>query len=67
MREVGAAIRQGANAYLLRQFKAIVLLVFVLTGLLWATTEATAAGGARPGGGLLPGGDVLVDWSASSA
>ena len=28
MREVGAAIRQGANAYLGRQFRAIVLLVF---------------------------------------
>ena len=41
MREVGAAIRQGANAYLARQFKAIILLVFVLTGLLWATAEAT--------------------------
>ena len=31
MREVGAAIRQGANAYLGRQFQAIILLVFVLT------------------------------------
>ena len=60
MREVGAAIRQGANAYLARQFRAIVLLVFVLTGLIWATAEATAAGGHRPGGGLLHGGDVLL-------
>ncbi len=40
MREVGAAIRQGANAYLARQFRAIILLVFVLTGLIWATTES---------------------------
>ncbi len=39
MREVGAAIRQGANAYLARQFRAIILLVFILTGLIWATTE----------------------------
>jgi K(+)-stimulated pyrophosphate-energized sodium pump len=41
MREVGAAIRQGANAYLGRQFRAIILLVFILTGLIWATTEGT--------------------------
>jgi K(+)-stimulated pyrophosphate-energized sodium pump len=40
MREVGAAIRQGANAYLRRQFRAIILLVFLLTGLIWATTES---------------------------
>jgi K(+)-stimulated pyrophosphate-energized sodium pump len=40
MREVGAAIRQGANAYLARQFRAIILLVFILTGLIWATTES---------------------------
>ncbi len=39
MREVGQAIRQGANAYLGRQFRAILLLVFLLTGLIWATTE----------------------------
>ncbi len=41
MREVGAAIRQGAKAYLARQFRAIILLVFILTGLIWATTEGT--------------------------
>ncbi len=39
MREVGAAIRQGANAYLGRQFRAIIVGVFVLTGIIWATTE----------------------------
>jgi K(+)-stimulated pyrophosphate-energized sodium pump len=39
MRDIGAAIRQGANAYLGRQFRAIVLLVFILTGVIWATTE----------------------------
>ena len=39
MREVGAAIRQGANAYLTRQFKAIIFLVFILSALVWATTE----------------------------
>jgi K(+)-stimulated pyrophosphate-energized sodium pump len=42
MREVGAAIRQGANAYLARQFKAIAPLMVVLTGLLWVTAESTA-------------------------
>jgi K(+)-stimulated pyrophosphate-energized sodium pump len=41
MRDVGAAIRQGANAYLARQFKAIAPLMVVLTGLLWATAEST--------------------------
>ncbi len=41
MREVGAAIRQGANAYLGRQFRAIVLLVFVLTAIVYFTAEAT--------------------------
>ncbi len=41
MREVGAAIRQGANAYLARQFKAIAPLMVVLTGLLWVTAEST--------------------------
>ena len=41
MREVGAAIRQGANAYLARQFQAIAPLMVVLTGLLWATAEST--------------------------
>ena len=40
MRDVGAAIRQGANAYLGRQFQAIAPLMVVLTGLLWATAES---------------------------
>ena len=39
--EVGEAIRQGANAYFARQFKAIAPLMVVLTGLLWATAEST--------------------------
>ena len=43
MREVGAAIRQGANAYLARQFRAIVLLVFLLTGVVYFTAEAAGA------------------------
>ena len=43
MREVGAAIRQGANAYLARQFRAIIFLVIILTGLIWATTESIQA------------------------
>jgi K(+)-stimulated pyrophosphate-energized sodium pump len=43
MREVGAAIRQGANAYLGRQFRAIVLLVFLLTAAVYFTAEAAGA------------------------
>ena len=43
MREVGAAIRQGANAYLGRQFKAIVGLVFLLTALVYFTAETAGA------------------------
>jgi len=43
MREVGAAIRQGANAYLVRQFKAILLLMFVLTVLVYASAESAGA------------------------
>ncbi len=43
MREVGAAIRQGANAYLGRQFRAIVLLVFLLTAVVYFTAEAAGA------------------------
>ena len=39
MQVVADAIRKGANAYLARQFRAIILLVFLLTGLLWASTE----------------------------
>ena len=42
MREVAAAIRQGANAYLGRQFKAIIGLVFLITAILYFTAEATA-------------------------
>jgi K(+)-stimulated pyrophosphate-energized sodium pump len=43
MRDIGAAIRQGANAYLARQFKAIILLVFLLAALIWATAESGSA------------------------
>jgi K(+)-stimulated pyrophosphate-energized sodium pump len=43
MREVGTAIRQGANAYLGRQFRAIVLLVFLLTAVVYFTAEAAGA------------------------
>jgi K(+)-stimulated pyrophosphate-energized sodium pump len=38
MREVADAIRQGANAYLGRQFKAIIGLVFLITAILYFTT-----------------------------
>jgi len=40
MREIGAAIRQGANAYLARQFKAISWLMLLLTFLIYVTTGA---------------------------
>ncbi len=39
MQFVAEAIRKGANAYLAQQFRAIILLVFVITGIVWATTE----------------------------
>jgi K(+)-stimulated pyrophosphate-energized sodium pump len=40
MRDVGAAIRQGANAYLARQFKAIIWLMLVLTFIIYATAKS---------------------------
>jgi K(+)-stimulated pyrophosphate-energized sodium pump len=43
MQEVGAAIRQGANAYLGRQFRAIILLVFLLTAILYFTAQSIEA------------------------
>jgi len=43
MRDVGTAIRQGANAYLARQFKAISWLMLVLTFIIYATTESIQA------------------------
>jgi K(+)-stimulated pyrophosphate-energized sodium pump len=43
MREIAAAIREGAKAYLIRQFRAIIPLVIVLTILIWATTESGSA------------------------
>src|SRR5207249_7183711 len=42
MRTIARAIRQGANAYLYRQFKAIVLLVFLITAIVYFTTAAEA-------------------------
>ena len=37
MRKVSGAIRLGANAYLQRQFKALLPILFLLTGLLYFT------------------------------
>jgi K(+)-stimulated pyrophosphate-energized sodium pump len=39
MQGVARAIKEGANAYLGRQFRAIILLVFVLTGILYFATS----------------------------
>jgi K(+)-stimulated pyrophosphate-energized sodium pump len=68
MRTVARAIKEGANAYLYRQFKAIVLLVFLITAILYFTASAetgrrSAGGGRRPSswGRPSPG------WSASAA
>jgi K(+)-stimulated pyrophosphate-energized sodium pump len=43
MRDVGTAIRQGANAYLARQFKAISWLMLVLTFIIYVTTRSIQA------------------------
>ncbi|MEO6808898.1 MAG: sodium/proton-translocating pyrophosphatase, partial [Isosphaeraceae bacterium] len=43
MRTVAKAIRQGANAYLYRQFRAIVLLVFLITAILYFATSGETA------------------------
>jgi K(+)-stimulated pyrophosphate-energized sodium pump len=45
MREVGKAIREGANAYLGRQFKAIVGLVFLIAAILYFATPKEEANG----------------------
>jgi K(+)-stimulated pyrophosphate-energized sodium pump len=45
MQEVARAIKSGANAYLARQFRAIILLVFVLTGIVWAATAGGESAG----------------------
>ncbi|MBI4598539.1 MAG: sodium-translocating pyrophosphatase [Candidatus Omnitrophica bacterium] len=42
MKRISGAIRLGANAYLQRQFKAIALLILVLTGLLYFTAGETS-------------------------
>ncbi len=63
MQGIAEAIRQGANAYLGRQFKAIIFLVFLLTAILYFANPAetgqehVSLGRAA---GLLRGGDVLV-------
>jgi K(+)-stimulated pyrophosphate-energized sodium pump len=44
MQFVGDAIRRGANAYLMRQFRAIGPLIIIITGILWATTSGETKG-----------------------
>jgi K(+)-stimulated pyrophosphate-energized sodium pump len=45
MRGVARAIKEGANAYLYRQFKAIVLLVFLISAILYFATAGEGAAG----------------------
>ncbi len=45
MRTVAAAIRAGANAYLGRQFKAIIFLVFLITVILYFAASSEEIGG----------------------
>jgi K(+)-stimulated pyrophosphate-energized sodium pump len=45
MRGVARAIKEGANAYLYRQFKAIVLLVFLISAILYFATAGEGAEG----------------------
>ena len=57
MRTVARAIREGANAYLARQFKAIILLVFLITAILYFAN----AGEGRAGTSV-----PAVRWPSSS-
>ena len=43
MREVADAVREGAWAYLMRQAKALLPLVFLVTAILYFTAETTHA------------------------
>jgi K(+)-stimulated pyrophosphate-energized sodium pump len=52
MKTIGRAIRMGANAYLYRQFKAIVPLVFLITAILYFTAESDATSAVRFGRAL---------------
>ena len=43
MKEIARAVREGANAYLFRQFRVVGILIIVITGLLYAGAVASKA------------------------
>jgi len=55
MRTIAEAVREGAWAYLMRQLKALIGLVFLITAILWATAESTGAVALGRAGAFLMG------------
>ncbi len=53
MRAVAKAIRQGANAYLAQQFKAIIFLVFLIAAILYFSSTGGEGGAPVPLGRAL--------------